>query len=136
MKIILSTLALVLVGFTANAGSTVCAGKTMYYSDVNADMGFRPPAGMIIGTLTIVADGEVLLKRDEMVGGGQYSINEYSVDLSEDAVLIKATGNQFSGTNLFETTATLYKVNSKKQSEKIEIKSEPVVCKKTWRMAI
>lgn len=135
MKNLLTTLALLLIGFTAHAGSQVCAGKTLYYSSVRNDLGTKPPPGIKIGSLTIVADAKVLLKRDEVVGLGQYSINNYQVELSEEAEVIQSTGNEFSGSSISKLEATLYKVSSVNPSDKTKIKSEEVVCQKIWRMA-
>jgi len=138
--ILIFTLGILSIG--AFAGSTVCSGKDLYYSDVRFDMGMRPPIGYKIGHRTIVFQGKVLVRHDlimnsfpgQVTGGLMLPAKSYVINLAHDDIeVIHTSGNTIGGSKVFKTMATLVKNPLPGQEDNV-IANEPVICENKWAM--
>ncbi len=135
MKSLLILALTLIIGQTAQASFTTCAGPTLYYSNTRADMGMQPPPGTLIGTTVIVFDGKLKLKRDSFSGLGIHSPAKFYVDLIDATPkVLEKTGNMVSGQSINKNLAVLYKVNPSNPAKATELAREEVVCQQTWAM--
>ena len=133
MKAKILTLAICILGLTAHAGTTVCAGKSLYYSSIRADLGTKPPTGYPLGSETIVFKAKVLVDK-KIIVGVQTPAPKYTVNLI-DADLITSDGNMKQGSSISKKTVILNKVNPLTGAFENEVSREEVICQQTWMMA-
>lgn len=116
----------------AEAGSTVCASKTFYYSFNEVDQGIPPRPGQVVGHITILSHGEVLLNKDRLEGS--YSPDSHYVDLQNLEKPFKTEGSKTAGSHIFKATAVLFDIAipSVENTPPREISREEVLCTRTW----
>lgn len=136
MKSTVVALVLLFSFFSAHAGSTICAGPTLYYSYLQTDLGIQPLPGTKIGSETIVSNGQVLLNEEFFAGDGQFKIFPFSVTIMKDGDVVDSTGSQAQGSEISKTTAVLYNVDPYHPNKKTEVYREDVVCTVKWSMAL
>lgn len=134
MKSLLLIAVVSILGLAAQAGTEVCAGKTLYFSNIRADLGIQPPQGYQIGSLTIVSNAKVLVNQKTIVGA-KTSAAKFAVDMVDEQV-ISSEGNMWKGSSISKKTAILYKRNTADGSLEDEVSRDDVLCQKTWRMAM
>lgn len=120
--------------FSAYAGSTVCAGPTLYYSDVVQDLGAQPMPGTVIGKTVVVYDGETLVNEERIAGLGMYKPHSHTVQFEGSPVVVEDEGNRTAGYVTFYQMAVLYKTDEANPATGEEVAREGVVCRTRWAM--
>ena len=133
MKAKILYLVICTLGLSAQAGTTVCAGKSLYYSSVRADLGTKPPTGYPLGSETVVFNAKILVDK-KIIVGIQTPSPKYSIDLI-DAEVLTSDGNMKKGSSISKKTALLSKINPHTGALENEVSREEVVCQQTWMMA-
>lgn len=127
-------LGLLLLSSFTFASSLVCSSEKLYYSNVRGDFGTKPPAGTVIGTVTLVYNGKTLLQYNSVAGLSPQGVPPYQFSLTGEQKILEKTGNQAYGTLVFKQTGALNKVDSLSGKIIEEVARETVVCQQLWRM--